>query len=667
VRLLVAVLGAAVLHAQDLTQIEAWRASVAARNTKALILVHRGKTLVEWYAPDFGADRKHGTASLAKALVGGTSLLLATNDRLVSPDDLAAKFIPSWKSDPRKTKITIRHLATHSSGIQDANIDGVPHDKLPGWMGAFWRREPDPFSISLRDAPVIFEPGKGYQYSNPGMAMLAYAVTASLRGGDIRTLLKSRVMDPLGIPESEWSIGYGRAYEVDGLRLWANWGGGAFTARAAARLGQWMMRRGEGKVSADLARHAVRPAGTPLPDRVKEPFAPASGLAWYSNDDGVWPSVPRDAFAGAGAQHQVLLVVPSLDLVMVRNGGVLDPNEKAFWTPVYHELFEPLLRAFTEHARLPYPPSPVIRRVNFAPESEIVRKAPGSDNWPMTWADDNHLYTVYGDGWGFEPLLKTKLSQGFARIEGDPGDFRAFNIRSETGERRGEGKNGPKASGLLMVDGVLYMFVRNTGNATLAWSRDRGRTWEWGFRFDESFASPAFLNFGRNYSGALDEYIYLYSQDGQSAYEHDDSVVLARAPKLKLKDRSAWEFFQQVDSRGRPVWTREIAHRGPAFRYPGHCERVDAVYNPGLKRYLLTVGYGHHGGWGLYDAPAPWGPWTTAFHQEAGWLPETHGYRLPAKWISSDGTTLWLVYSGRGKDDAFCLRGMKLELNARKR
>src|SRR4051794_23883688 len=34
-----------------------------------------------------------------------------------------------------------------------------------------------------------------------------------------------------------------------------------------------------------------------------------------------------------------------------------------------------------------------------------------------------------------------------------------------------------KASGILMVDGVLYLWVRNVGNAQLAWSRDRGKTW----------------------------------------------------------------------------------------------------------------------------------------------------------------------------------------------
>jgi len=34
----------------------------------------------EWYAPGWDADKKHGTASLAKALVGGMSLVLALDD-----------------------------------------------------------------------------------------------------------------------------------------------------------------------------------------------------------------------------------------------------------------------------------------------------------------------------------------------------------------------------------------------------------------------------------------------------------------------------------------------------------------------------------------------------------------------------------------------------------
>ena len=36
---------------------------------------------------------------------------------------------------------------------------------------------------------------------------------------------------------------------------------------------------------------------------------------------------------------------------------------------------------------------------------DVVRKAHDSDNWPLTWADDDKQYTAYGDGRGFEPFI----------------------------------------------------------------------------------------------------------------------------------------------------------------------------------------------------------------------------------------------------------------------
>ena len=44
------------------------------------------------------------------------------------------------------------------------------------------------FARAIHQAPVLFAPGTRYAYSNPGMAALAYAVTASLKGGDLTQL-----------------------------------------------------------------------------------------------------------------------------------------------------------------------------------------------------------------------------------------------------------------------------------------------------------------------------------------------------------------------------------------------------------------------------------------------------------------------------------------------
>jgi CubicO group peptidase (beta-lactamase class C family) len=627
---------------------------LAARGTRALYVTQYGRPIAEWYAAGVTPATRHGTASLAKSLVGGMSLMLALDDGRIRLDDAAAKYITEWAVDPVRGRITIGQLATHTSGISDAD-----HDK-PGWMDAFWKREPDPFTVAIRDAPLVAAPGERFHYSNPGMAALAYAVTASLAGSphrNVRDLIRARIALPQGVSDGDWSIGYGRPYELDGLQLWANWGGGSFTPRAVARFSDVMLHGGRNIVSRENALRMITPGpgAQPRPD---EDF-PANAFCWYSNANGAWPDLPRDAFAGAGAGHELLLVVPSRGLIAVRFGTDFTGRRDPFWQAARQYFFAPLIQAVA--AAPPYPPSPVIRNIRFDPPDTIRRAAPGSDNWPTTWGNNNLQYTVYGDGWGFDPRVERKLSQGFSIIDGPPESFRGANLRSPSGERHGDGKKGLKASGLLMVDGILYMWVRNAGNSQLWWSHDFGVNWTTGFTFDISFGSPAFLNFGPGYTGARDGYVYVYSQDGPSAYEHYDSLVLARAPKRSLHDRGAWEFFVKRNDSGVPVWSRDIRRRGAVFDYPRHCERVDAVFNPGLKRYLLALGFNHDSGWGIYDAPEPWGPWTTAFHTERWDLEGTHGYRLPAKWISDDGRRMALIFSGLKQWDAFCVRGMTLE------
>jgi CubicO group peptidase (beta-lactamase class C family) len=639
------------------------------KGTKTFLVIRNDKIVYEWYAAGFGPDKKHYTASLAKAVVGGVSLMLALNDGRLSADDPAYEYIPDWKGHPQKSKITIRHLATHSSGIEDAEQDGIGHFELPGWKGQFWKQKPDPFTVSRDKAPVIFEPGGQYAYSNPGMAMLSYAVTAALKDTehtDVRTLLRQRIMKPIGVKDSDWSIGYGKTFEVNGLNLVANWGGGGYTARAVARVGRLMLRQGnwQGRqlVDSKWIEQVVKFAGTPLPDRPAGNPAPASGLGWWSNFDGVWPKVPLDAFAGAGAGNQVLLVVPSLDLIIVRNGSNLFDSSKGegFWAGIEQYLFNPVMDAIIDP---PYPPSPVIKKIVWAPTGEIIRRASGSDNWPITWADDDNQYTAYGDGWGFEPKTEEKLSLGIAKIAGSPPDFKGMNIRTKSGERIGQGAKGAKASGMLMVDGVLYMLVRNTGNSQLAWSTDYGESWTWcDWKFETSFGAPTFVNFGRNYNGARDNFVYICSHDSDSAYEPADRFVMARVPKERIKERSAYEFFKGLDGSGRPVWTKEIRDRGAIFINPQKCYRSGMSFNAGLKRYLWcqtlpfsrdTRGPRFQGGFGIYDAPQPWGPWTTVYYTQEWDVGPGETSSLPTKWISTDGKTCHLLFSG---NDYFSVR-----------
>jgi hypothetical protein len=316
----------------------------------------------------------------------------------------------------------------------------------------------------------------------------------------------------------------------------------------------------------------------------------------------------------------------------------------------------------------------VIREVTWAPKETIIRKAHDSDNWPITWGDDDALYTAYGDGSGFEPFVPEKLSLGFAKVTGTPSAFTGENLRAPTLEQRGGGQRGRKASGLLCVDAVLYLWARNATNSQLAWSEDHGATWRWAdWKFTNSFGCPTFVNFGRNNVGAPDQFVYVFSPDSDSAYAVVDRLVLARVPRTKIRERAAYEFFTGRDG-GQAAWSPDVVGRGAAFSAARMCYRAGVCYSPALKRFMLVqpipapasrdqsgkIDTRFAGGLGIYDAPAPWGPWTTAFFTAQWDVGPGDSASFPTKWMSTDGKTLYLVFSGC---DNFCVRRAQLALS----
>lgn len=102
------------------------------------------------------------------------------------------------------------------------------------------------------------------------------------------------------------------------------------------------------------------------------------------------------------------------------------------------------------------------------------------------------------------------------------------------------------------MQGVLYLWLGHAdnkgGQAQLAWSRDHARTWEfagWGF---EEFGLLGFVNYGQDYRGARDGFVYAYSHDNPLADSPADRFILMRAPKEKITGRNAWEFFETWDA-----------------------------------------------------------------------------------------------------------------------
>lgn len=328
----------------------------------------------------------------------------------------------------------------------------------------------------------------------------------------------------------------------------------------------------------------------------------------------------------------------------------------------------------------PYPPSPVIARAEFDFTTHR-RLAPGSDNWPTTWADDGHLYSAWGDGGGFGGTnSQGRVLLGVARIEGDAADYRGKNLWGGFQPER-PADFGGKSYGILAVDGVLYLWVAPQPNphldhSQLASSRDHGRTWQladWKFPFRDGLTVPTFLNFGRDYAGARDAYVYSYyiqpawgpgKATRTPAHTFDvhqpGRIHLSRTPKDAVLDRARYEFFAGLAPDGTPRWTRDPAVKQPVFADPnGVGWNLSVSYNPGLRRYLLTTEHTetHAGKFGLFDAPEPWGPWTTVAYDEtwgAGHVEvSTFYWNFPTKWLSADGTRFTLVFTGKNTNDSW--------------
>ena len=322
--------------------------------------------------------------------------------------------------------------------------------------------------------------------------------------------------------------------------------------------------------------------------------------------------------------------------------------------------------ALSRASRPPYPHSPVIETITWHWET-YTNAAGGSDLWPVTWGPDDHLYAAWGDGGGFGGTdTDGRVALGFARIEGGPGNWRGFNVNGgKDPEHPASFPRHGKTTGVAYVDGVLYATVNLEDgvwpnvNHVLAWSTDRGATWTnapWLFpRGTGNFQPAKFASFGKDYTGlpaALAGYVYLIGPRQSPDPGSGNQLYLVRVPRTRLREQGAYEFFQRTNAGGAPQWISEIAQAQPVFVDPNGVSPGAVVYDPGLKRYLLTCFHVGPGQLGVFEAPNLWGPWTTIAYYEDWGRMGTEGEGLtcgfPEKWMSTDGLTLWSVFSVYG-------------------
>lgn len=134
-------------------------------------------------------------ASLTKSLATATAVMQLREQRLLRLDDPVQSYLPGFNpaADPRRARVTLRMLLTHTSGIAgDLSLDGPwglrEADKAEGIRRA-------------QAAWVVLEPGQTFHYSDIGFILLG-TIVEDLSGQPIDEYVHDRVFAPLGMTDT---------------------------------------------------------------------------------------------------------------------------------------------------------------------------------------------------------------------------------------------------------------------------------------------------------------------------------------------------------------------------------------------------------------------------------------------------------------------------------
>lgn len=266
--------------------------------TLAMLVVHRGKIVVESYGPTADSETKLISWSMAKSMTQ-TVLGMLLVDGLI--DVNAPAPIEEW-SDSRKA-ITIRHLLRMRSGLQwnEDYVDGEASHVIDMLFGD-GASDTGTYAAAL---PFEHEVDTVWNYSSGTTNILSRIIRDVLGGGDAYSAyLQERLFDPLGMKSAT------ATFDDAGTFV-----GSSFvhaTARDFARYGLFALRDGvfdgqrlipEGWMDSARTMHAWDPEDEQ-----------GYGEHWWVADD------PFGTFFCSGYEGQRIACVPALDLVTVRLG-----------------------------------------------------------------------------------------------------------------------------------------------------------------------------------------------------------------------------------------------------------------------------------------------------------------------------------------------------------
>jgi CubicO group peptidase (beta-lactamase class C family) len=255
---------------------------------------------------------------------GVVSVLTGRAQRLgrLDLDDPIGRYLP--EADPEHGAITVRQLLTESSGLHFI------------WTADLHLAHPDSVRHTLA-LPFDHEPGSYFEYAQTTVSVLAKVVERAV-GEDLQAFAQRELFGPLGIDRREWFWLRDRAGNTHG---WAHL---FLSPHGMARVGHLMLGEGAWAGRRLLDRRYVTEAQTPSStnsaygyllwtNRGDHPVTPSIPERRVL-DHPIFASAPRDTYAFVGFGDQMIWVIPSLDMVIVRTGlfGNRNPDPQALIT-----------------------------------------------------------------------------------------------------------------------------------------------------------------------------------------------------------------------------------------------------------------------------------------------------------------------------------------------
>lgn len=271
--------------------------------THAVLVVQGGRLVFERYGPDGGAAKTQASWSMAKSITQALVGVLAGDGKL---DVSAPADVPEWRApgDPRAA-ITLDQLLRMSSGLSfvEDYVGGDGRSDVLAMLYGEGKADTAHYAASL---PLAHPQGGWFSYASGTTNIVARCAARALGafGSDFHAFMRERLFDPLGMQSPV------PKFDAAGTFIGSSY---CFcTAQDFARFGLLYLRDGVWGGRRLLPEGWVDYARTPT---WQQPGAEgAYGAHWWLGMGG------PGSFSANGFEGQFIVIVPDLDLVVVRLG-----------------------------------------------------------------------------------------------------------------------------------------------------------------------------------------------------------------------------------------------------------------------------------------------------------------------------------------------------------